>query len=117
MSIPPKILLTRANDQFIELDGLQDPTVTVNQYFNGATVTATLYDQYGNPVAGMTNIAMAYLAGTNGNYRGLAEQTFGPPLGAGYTLKITASQSGGGGGDNSIDAVWEIPVVVVPRTV
>jgi hypothetical protein len=112
MGVPQRMVFTRKNDQFIEIDGLQDPTS--GTFFNGATVTATLIDQYLQPVPGCTAIVLNYLAGTNGNYRGLVEQTFNPPLGVGYTLQITGSAPGQGT-DNEADLFLEIPAIVVPR--
>lgn len=112
MAVPIKMVFTRKNDQFIEIDGLQDPTT--GAFVNNATVTATLVDQYGNAVPGCTNVTLNYLATTNGNYRGLVEQTFNPIIGAGYTLQVTATAPGQGV-DNTVDLFLEIPAVVTPR--
>jgi len=106
------MVFTRKNDQFIEIDGLQDPTTLT--FINNAIVLATLVDQFNQPVAGCMAIPLNFLAGTSGNYRGLVEQTFNPTLGTGYTLQITASAPGQGS-DSTVDLFLEIPAVVVAR--
>jgi hypothetical protein len=115
MSVPIKVVFTRKNDQYVEIDGLQDPTnPDQTVYVNNATVFATLVDQFGNPVAGLNNVELFYLGGSNGDYRGLVEQTFNPKIGVGYTLKISASAPGLGI-DNEADMLLEIPAEVVVR--
>ena len=114
MALPTKLLLVRLNDQFVEIDGLQDAVTLA--YYNNATVSATLVDQNNDAVPGLSALPMPYVSGSNGNYRGLVEQTFNPPLGGGYTLQITASVIGGSGPDGTTDGYWEIPTQVVART-
>jgi len=113
MAIPSEVVMFRLNDQFIEIDGLVDPTT--GTAINGATVTATLVDESGAQVPSLTNVALTYIAGSAGNYRGLVEQTFNPSLGSGYTLTIKASAPGQGP-DNTVDLYLEIPARVAPRT-
>lgn len=94
--IPTKITLNPNNDEVLELDGLSD--IITGFFQDTATVSATLYDQTGAPVPGATNISMAYIPGTNGNYRGIITSgSFSPnPPGnlgntiSGYKLVITA---------------------------
>lgn len=114
MTVPVEVATFRLNDQFIEVDGLQD-SVTLAYYSNG-TLSATLIDQNGNPVAGLSNIPLAYISGSQGGYRGLFEQTFNPPLGPGYTLQITGTVPNGQGSDGLTDLFMEIPATVLPRT-
>lgn len=86
-----------SNDQWIQLTGLYsltaDPStgmLTQRSYENGATVTATLLDQNGNPVAGLDGIPMPYVAGSNGIYRGQVGHDFNPTAATFYNLVITA---------------------------
>jgi hypothetical protein len=66
MSVPIKVVFTRKNDQYVEIDGLQDPTnPDQTVYVNNATVFATLVDQFGNPVAGLNNVELFYLGVDN----------------------------------------------------
>ena len=114
MAVPVKLIPVRLNDQYLEIDGLQDAVTLV--YYSNATVMATLVDQLGDPVPGFTNVAMSYIAGTNGNYRGLVVQTFNPPLGVGYTVQITAIVPGGADPSGNTEGYWEIPAQVTART-
>jgi hypothetical protein len=93
-----KYILYPGNDNLLNLFGLTD--LLTNTFLDSATVTATLYDQYGNSDPGATNINMAYVTASNGNYQGLIIGTqFSPePLPpntktmGGYKLVITAIQ-------------------------
>lgn len=99
-SIAVNFTLFDDNDQYVQLTGLFSLSgdgfgnLTVKNYESGATVTATLYDVNGAPVAGLTNISMPYVAGSQGIYRGKVGAAFDAKPGKGlYTLVITA-QSG-----------------------
>ena len=104
--IPSVIYLYPQNSQLIEIQGLQD--VVSGSYLNGASVSATLLDDRGNPDPVLNNIPMAYLTATNGNYEGIVPDTFSAALGSGYMLLITAGQSGA-------QAQWSIPAKVQLR--
>lgn len=115
MTIAGRILVVRLNDLYVTVSGLQDGVTSV--YYNDtASVVATLYDQFGNPVPGFSGVQMAYVAETNGNYRGLIDQTFDPPLGGGYRLEVTALVPGGQDPSGFTKGFWKIPVVVQDRT-
>jgi hypothetical protein len=60
-------------------------------YVNDATVTFTLVDSDGSNVAGAINVAMPYVAGSNGRYQGTLDSTvnLGSP-GDEFDLEITA---------------------------
>lgn len=107
MAIPTKLQLFPGNDQIVELDGLQNQTTLA--FINNATVTATLYDVFHTAVTNATNIAFVYLLASNGVYRGQIPAAFAAPYGAGYVLKIDASD-----GTNALHL--EIPTEVIPRT-
>lgn len=89
------------NNQYIQLTGLFSLSsdvygnLTVKNYESGATVSATLYDVNNNPVVGLTNIAMSYVTGSQGIYRGPVGAAFDATPGQGlYTLVITAQVGG-----------------------
>jgi hypothetical protein len=99
MSIPTKVMIYPNNDQVHTLTGLQD--VLTDLYQDTATVTMTLFDQLGNPVAGLTNITLNYVSGSNGDYNAAVPAfSYGPPpnpdqpILGGFTLQVTAVQSG-----------------------
>lgn len=95
--MPSKVVVTLypLSDQYIQLSGVyilgvdSFGNLTVKNYSSTATVTATLYDVNQAPVPGLTNLAMTYVAASQGIYRGLAAGSgFNPPVGA-YMLVIT----------------------------
>lgn len=106
MAVPDSITLYKVNDQVVEVTGLKN-NVT-GAFLNAATVTATLKDKNGNAVTGLSSLTLAFLAGTNGNYRGQVEQTFDPAPGRGYVLHIDSDEGG-------VVGHWEIPVIVEVR--
>lgn len=108
MAIPSVLYLYPGNDQYIELDGLCDATDVTN-YINGATGTATLYDNTGAQVSGASSLAFSYAPSSNGVYRVTVPGTFSAPVGTGYTLKIDISYS-------SAVLHLEIPVQVKVRS-
>jgi hypothetical protein len=110
-----KYPLYPGNDNVLTLTGLSD--LLTGQFQNGAVVTATLYDQFSNPVPGASNIVMNYVAASNGNYQGIIPGiTFNPiplppgtnPTG-GYKLVVTAVSG-------AIQSIWQWLVELVPRT-
>ena len=104
--IPSVVYLNPGNSILIEIQGLMD--VVSGGYLNGASVSATLLDARGNTDPVLNNIFLAYLTETNGNYEGVVPDTFSAVLGGGYTLQITADQSGA-------QAQWSIPAKVQLR--
>lgn len=95
------------NTNVAEADGLQDEISLA--YFNSATVTGTLIDEFGNPDPVFNGIPMAYQPGTNGNYIGIVPATFNAPLGSGYTFVIKAVQG-------QVQGLWSEPARVKLRT-
>ena len=108
MSIPDRITLYPKNDQVIEVFGLHNQVISATSWLNAATVTATLKDSAGAAVTGLSALALAYIAASNGDYRGQVEDTFNPAPGDDYTLHIDASEAG-------IVLHIEIPVSVQVR--
>lgn len=106
--VPDKVFINPDNNEIIRANGLYyiDPTdvIPTPHYFDGtAVVYATLYDQYDNAVAGCTNLALAYVVGSVGNFAGVVVAPFAPASGSGYKLVIDATQ-GAAHGRFSIDA-------------
>lgn len=93
MSMPVKVTLWPRNNTVLELGGLHD--VITDDYINGATTTCTVKDSNGDVVSGGNEIAMAYITGSDGGYRGeILYSTFNPPIGTQYTAEITAIAGG-----------------------
>jgi len=86
------LTLYKVNDQVIEVLGLKNNVS--GAFLNAATVTATLKDAAGQNVTGLTNLTLAYVAASSGDYRGQVEQTFDPAVGGSYTLHIDGSEAG-----------------------
>jgi len=77
------------NDNVIELTGLQ--SAVDETYQNSATVTVTITDSAGEEVAGETwPLAMAYVSGSDGDYRANLADTLTLVDGASYTAAVTA---------------------------
>lgn len=113
--------LYQLSNQYVELDGLIDATtkfladgVTLNPlpaYILNATGTFTVKDSTGAPVTGGGPITMTYVAGSNGNYRGLLTSAFNPAAGGGYVIVLDLTAAGGFVGH------WELPATVLVRKV
>lgn len=108
MSVPAKLILNQDNTQLVRLFGVQDQT-TGAFWGAGATVTGTLYDQGGTPVAGAQGIVFAYQAASLGNFFGPVGPAFAPPTGGGYLLIV----DGDFGGSH---LHMEIPTEIQPRS-
>jgi hypothetical protein len=107
------MLVSPLNASAIEVSGLFDTVATEDQgstqYINNvADMAATLYDPAGVAVPGFTGVAMAYVAASNGKYRGTLDGTLNPKPGVVYRLVITATVAG-------LPQRWEIPVAVGTR--
>lgn len=108
-----KYTLYPGSDQVLTLSGLSD--VLTGLFQDGASVTATLYDQFGNAVPGCSGIQMNYVVGSFGDFQGeIVGTAFNPPLASdgrnvsGYRLVITAV-------DGSVTAVWTLLVDLAAR--
>ncbi len=96
------------NSQFVQITGLQDQVPNI--FINNASITGTLKDSSGNAVAGATNLAGVYVAGSNGDYTFAVDpSTFNPAVGYDYVFVIDGTY----GGNRKIHA--EIPAFVVIR--
>jgi hypothetical protein len=105
MAFPTEIILYQKNDQYIEIDGIASGLD--GSYMNTATVTATLVDSDGAVVGGIEEMPLAYVAASDGQYRGQIQETFNPAVGT-YTLIVEADQGG-------IVGHWEIKCKVKVR--
>ena len=103
---PTVVYLFPLNSQLIQVQGLQD--VLTGNFLNAATVTATLINFRGIADSVLNNIPMTYVSASNGNYEGVAPDTFNAPVGSGYILQIQATQG-------SVQGLWSIPAQVKPR--
>jgi hypothetical protein len=97
------MVLYKKNEQKIQYIGLKDDT---GAYVNNATMTANMLDLQGNAITEITNLNMAYVAASNGNYEGVVAATFDPPAGVGYICIIEARVGG------SLKKHIEKPVIV-----
>ena len=104
--LPRVFYLYPQNTQLVEVTELKDKGN--GQFLTGATVTATLFDDRGNPDSVFNNIALVYQAGSDATYQGSVPDTFNPDLGDGYTVVITALEAG-------VQGKWSIPAVVKLR--
>lgn len=83
------------NSQFVSVTGLQDQATTPSTYVNSATLTGTLQDLSGVPVAGATDIVGSYVGGSNGDYTfSIDGSDFNPPAG-GYLFIIDGTYASG----------------------
>jgi hypothetical protein len=107
MAFPTKLTIYKENDLFIQLSGLSnglDPA----EFYNAATVTATLKDRSGTNVTDLTNVTLSYVAASDGVYRGSIPDSFDSAVGGGYILYIDADQTG-------ITGHWELAAEVKVR--
>lgn len=97
------------NDNLLEVLGLKDEVA--GSFLNGATVAVTVTDLKGNQVSGETwPLAMAFVGGSNGDYRATLKENLGFTAGQEYVGDITAD---GGAG---LKARWKFRFKVRTRT-
>lgn len=103
----PEVIYSK-NDNLLELRGLAN--AATGNYENAATVTATVVDSTDTEVPGLSwPLTLAYVAASDGDYRGEIGDGASFVVGTDYTAKITATVSGGPTG------YWEIPLTVLTR--
>ena len=86
------------NDSLIELVGLKD--TVLNTFINDATVTATIYDDTGTEVTGISwPLTVPYVTSSNGEYRAVLDKAIELIKGNLYTLIQTAVSG-------SLDGEW-----------
>ena len=108
MSHPIRVVMYQDNTQSLTIIGLQD-TVTGN-FWNTATVTATLVDQDGNQVPGCVGVTLNYIPLSDGQYQGIVGAGgFSPEIGGGYVLIVDADQ-------NPSHGHWEFQTEIQART-
>lgn len=103
--------LFSGNSTRIELRGLGAfSAVDTITWVNDAVVNVTMVDADAVELSGESwPVALAYEAGSNGNYSALIASTLGVSPGDIVAAKVTATSSGETG-------YWEIPVEVLTRT-
>lgn len=102
-------VLYRSNTNTIELIGLQNRATAA--YINSATVTVTIKDQQGNAIGGETwPLTLAYVAASNGNYRGSVSYGLEITPDGAYVAEITAD------GGTGLRGFWEVPLTAAKRT-
>jgi|ERR1700675_2719200 len=105
--IPITLALYQDNDQYIQWGPLIDGTTdqaTPPTYLNALTGTLSLFDPTGVVVPGVSGIAFAYVAASNGIYQALIPQSAVAAAvpGPGYVAKIDLAGAIGHGH-------WEVP--------
>ncbi len=101
-------VLLYGNDNLLEVRGLRDEVA--GSYLNSATVSVTVIDATGANVGGASwPMALAYVTGSNGNYRGTLPYTLGIAEGSRYTAIV---QVNGGPG---LVGRWELPCLCQAR--
>lgn len=97
-----------ANDMLLSVTGLRNAATAA--YLNSATVTATLVDALGVTVTGQSfPLTLAYVASSNGNYRGTLEDTLNTIVGDILTAQVTADAG------PALRGYWEVPCQVQTR--
>jgi hypothetical protein len=92
-------------DNIISLNGLKNQST--GNFLNSASVTFSLTDVHGNAISGATNISMAYVTSSSGNYSGLLPSSVPLADGTVYLLSIKAVDSSGTGfWETSISAYY-----------
>lgn len=83
------------SDQLVTIDGLADPVT--GTYVNTATITVTMYQADGTTqVTGQSwPLTLSYVSSSNGNYRGMLEDTRVLEEGKIYWLDVEADAGGG----------------------
>jgi hypothetical protein len=98
------------NSGVIQISGVMDNGLTPPMYVNAATsITATLNDPNGNPVALFNNVVGVYVTGSNGTYSFPVPANFNAPSGGGYALIVNITAPSGAIG------YWKIPAIVMVR--
>lgn len=96
------------NDTLLEVSGLSDEAT--DAYINNATITAVVKDKDGAQVAGQSwPLTLAYVAASDGDYRGVLEDTLAVEIGDSLMAEVTID---GGSGRK---AFWRMPVKVRQR--
>jgi hypothetical protein len=97
------------NDNLLEVFGLKDEAA--GTFLNSATVTVTVTDLKSVQVTGETwPLAMAFVAGSNGDYRATLKDTLGFTAGQEYVADIIAD------GGTGLKARWKFRFKVRTRT-
>lgn len=100
--------LYAGNSNLMELKGLQNGATA--SYENAAAVSVTLRDEHGVQIVGQTwPKAMAYVTGSDGDYRGTLEEGLSLVHGQFVTAEILATASG-------LTGKWETRCKVIERT-
>lgn len=81
-------------DQAIRIQLADGETLTASPptYVNNATATAQLFDDQDAAIfPATTPVTLSYVSASSGIYRGVFTDSFDPPVGPGYYLKIVVS--------------------------
>lgn len=71
---------------------------TTGEYVDNATLRMTLKDGEGNAISGASNLTLAYIPGSNGDYRGTISASVAGTLINGVTYYLEVTATGGGTG-------------------
>ena len=98
------MILYKSSDTVIQWDRLK--SVRTGEYVSAATMTFTIKDRDGAALAGATDVAMSYIAASNGKYQGTLRTAVAlAVVGTHYFCEITVTS----GADS---AFRRIPCVV-----
>lgn len=87
-----EITLGIDNDNYVELDKLQNQSSAASVYVNDATVTADVFTSAGVQVTGASlPIMLPYVAASDGKYRGVFQDTLALVEGDYYRIRIDAA--------------------------
>jgi hypothetical protein len=101
-------VLYEGNDMLLEVSGLRN--LLTNGYLNTATVAATLKDDAGVDVVGLTwPVALLYVANSDGLYSANLPANLSIVAGDRCTLEVTADAGAG------LKAAWTLDCVVRTR--
>ena len=101
-------ILFDKNNMLLRLNGAQDAKTAA--FLNAATVTARLVDRLGVDIVGQTwPLTLDFVAGSNGDYCGVLNDTLVQVIGATERAQVTFN------GGVGLRAFWETPCTVQVR--
>jgi hypothetical protein len=112
MPDPETIYLYTRNDQTLLIKGVINQAGSPPAYIDNGTITGNVYDAHDNLVAGATNLTLAYVPFSNGDYSCQIDgDQFQPDPGGGYYATFELDIG------NDLNVFWlERPVIILERS-